>query len=104
MGSLKLNRQRGKRTERKLAKRLNAKRVGILGKEDLSHPVFSIEVKSRAKFAGESFLRQAERTCERGKTPLAVVHIRGKKISNSIVLMRLKDFEDYLGKILKLED
>lgn len=95
------NRQRGKRAERAIAKRLRGKRVGVLGREDIEHPLWSIEVKSRVRFAGEKFLRQAERNCPAGKTAIVVVHILHQPHSNDIVMMRLKDFEDYFGKIFK---
>ncbi|MCX8070087.1 MAG: hypothetical protein N2738_06250 [Thermodesulfovibrionales bacterium] len=94
------NRQRGKNTERAIAKILKGKRVGVLGNEDIQHPLFSIEVKTRQKFIGDSFMKQAIKNCPQGKTPLAVVHIGGKHHNNDIVLMRLKDFEDYLGKLM----
>jgi hypothetical protein len=93
------NRQRGKNTERAIAKRLGGKRVGILGYEDVQHPLFSIEVKSRVRFSGEGFMEQAIRNCPEGKTALVIVHIAGKHHSNDFVMMRLRDFEDYLGTI-----
>lgn len=92
------NRQRGKNTERAIAKLTGGKRVGILQGEDISHPVYSIEVKDRVKFAGEKFLLQAERNCEQGKTPIAIVHIHNKRHSEDIILMRLKDFEAHNGQ------
>lgn len=96
-----INRQRGKNNERALAKRLGGKRVGILCGEDISHQHFSIECKSRVAFAGEKFIIQAERNCPIGKTPLAIVHILKKGHGNDIVMMRLKDWEDWFGKLKK---
>lgn len=93
------NRQRGKNTERAIAKRVKGKRIGILGQEDVQHPLFSIEVKSRVRFAGEPFMQQAARNCPEGKTPLVIVHINGRHHDNDLVTMRLKDFEDYLGSL-----
>ena len=75
------------------------KRVGIMGKEDLTSTIYSIECKSRVAFAGERFLEQAERHCEKGKTPLAIVHVQGKNHGNDIVMMRLKDFEAHNGEV-----
>ena len=97
------NRQRGKNTERALAKKLGAKRVGVLGKEDINHSLFSIEVKHRKRIVIEAWMQQAERNCEAGKTPLLIIHQLNKKHSNDIVCMRLKDFEDYLWKLWRTE-
>jgi len=93
------NRQRGKRAERVLAKRLKAKRVGILGKTDLSHPLFDFEVKSRVKFVGEKWFLQAIRNCEKGKIPAVIVHVTGQHYKNDYVILKLRDFEDLLEKI-----
>lgn len=89
-----LNRQRGKNTERSLAKLLNAQRVGIMGKEDLNHPVFSYEVKSRQSFAALPWLEQAERNCPEGKTPAFVVHVRGKRHQRDCVIVSLQAWRD----------
>ena len=50
------NRQRGKECERVIAKMLGGKRVGILGNEDVSHPEYSIEVKSRQEFVARKWM------------------------------------------------
>ncbi|MCR4286903.1 MAG: hypothetical protein NUW09_02695 [Deltaproteobacteria bacterium] len=92
------NRKRGKRNEHALAKRLNGKRVGILGKEDISCGPFSLEVKSFARFAGVKIMEQAERNAPEGKTPLAIVHIRGQRRDADIVMLRLKEWEDWNGR------
>lgn len=88
------NRQRGKDTERSLAKLLNAQRIGILGKEDLSHPVFSYEVKSRKSFVALDWLSQAERNCPEGKAPVLVVHVNGKNHQKDCVILSLKVWRD----------
>lgn len=93
------NRQRGKRTEKAIAKRIGGKRIGILGKSDVEHACFSFEVKSRKKFVAEKWMLQAERNCEEGKTPAVIVHILRLQHKNDLVIIRLKDFEDFLGKI-----
>lgn len=95
----KLNRQRGKSYERYIANRLGGRRMGVMGKEDVDHPLFSIECKSFARFAGEKVMAQAERNAYKDKTPLSIVHIRGNSHDKDIVMMRLSDFEDYLGKL-----
>lgn len=88
------NRRRGKSTERSLAKLLNAQRIGILGKEDLSHPLFSYEIKSRKSFVALSWLEQAERNCPEGKTPVLVVHVSGKHHQRDCVIVSLQTWRD----------
>ncbi len=90
------NRRRGKDAERTLAKRLNGRRTGVLGGEDITHPLLSIEVKSRSWFAGEKFMAQAKRNCS-GKIPAVIVHIAGRPYDSDLVMLELKDFEDLFG-------
>lgn len=92
------NRRRGKATERALAKRLRGRRTGVLGGEDISHPLLSIEVKSRAKFIGERFMTQAKRHSG-GKIPAVIVHITGRPHGQDLVMLELRDFEDLFGKV-----
>jgi hypothetical protein len=73
MNAAKQNRNRGKNTEKAIAGRLNGKRVGIFGGQDIEVGPFSVEVKDRAAFAGAGFMAQAVRICPAGKTPLVVV-------------------------------
>jgi len=88
-----------KLAKRAIAKRLKAKRVGILSKSDVEHPLFSCEVKSRLKFVGEKWFLQAVRNCEQGKIPAVIVHVTGHHHKNNYVILRLKDFEDLLGRV-----
>lgn len=73
--------------------------MGIMGKEDVDHPLFSIEVKNRVRFIGDTFLAQAEANRYKDKTPLAIVHIHNQNRSRDIVMMRMKDFEDFLSSL-----
>ena len=93
------NRQRGKNAERALAKKLGCKRVGILGSEDLQHSVFSFEVKSRKAFVASDWMLQAIRNCPKGKCPAVIVHVHGKRHDADYVLLRVSDFQDWLGEI-----
>ncbi|MBF0487215.1 MAG: hypothetical protein HQK98_03555 [Nitrospirae bacterium] len=93
------NRQRGKAAERAVAKRMNGKRIGIMGGEDVEHPLFSIEVKSRKAFVAGDWMSQAVRNCPEGKTPLVVVHVSGQRHTEDMVIIRMKDFEDFMGKL-----
>lgn len=99
MPNPKINRDRGKRSEKAVAQRLNGRRLGTLGAQDVETSLFSIEVKSRKAFVGESFLSQARSHCPTGKTPIAVVHLHGHRHSDDIVLLALKDFQDLHGNI-----
>ena len=98
-----INRERGKRAERALSKKLGCKRLGILGEEDLQHPTFSFEVKSRKTFVAAKWYAQAIRNCSKGKTPAVIVHVHGKRHNDDFVIMRVSDFQDWLGKIIKIE-
>jgi len=91
------NRSRGKRTEKAIAKKVNGKRLGLLGKEDVDAGPFSIEVKDRKVFSGRSFMEQAVRNCREGKTPLVIVHLTGKRHDDDLVMMRLKDWQGWHG-------
>jgi hypothetical protein len=94
---LSLNRDRGKRTEREIAKRFGGKRVGTMGGEDVFTKDFSVECKSRVAFVGEKWMAQAERNCPRGRTPLTVVHLQNKPHGKDIVMIRLADWEAWMG-------
>lgn len=88
------NRRRGKRVQRNLAKKLGGENLGILGGFDIRLPLFSIEVKSRKRFLGEKFMEQAERNCEKSKTPLVIVHKTNSKYEEDLVIIRLKHFKE----------
>jgi hypothetical protein len=87
------NKNRGKRIEAAFAKRLKAKRVGILGNEDLQHPKYSIEVKSREKHAVFRWMEQCDRNNIDSKIPLLVIHEVNKRYDDALVCMRLTDWE-----------
>lgn len=86
------NRQRGKECERAIAKLLNGKRVGILGQEDIMHPVYSIEVKSRKRFVANKWMDQCIKNNKEGKIPLVVVHETNKNHKKDLIIMNLNDF------------
>lgn len=101
MNDSRKNRTRGKRAERHVAKTLNGKRVGTLGGEDVSHDLLSVEVKSRQRFVGETFMSQAKANCPDGKIPAVVVHIHGKRHADDLVILRMVDFKELHGKVVK---
>jgi hypothetical protein len=97
------NRQRGKATEKAIAKRIGGKRVGIFGGEDIDAGPFSVEVKDRSVFVGGSFMAQAVRNCPQGKTPLVIVHVTGARHDGDLVIMRMRDWEEWFGDLTKGE-
>lgn len=97
------NRKRGKDVEREVAKMFGGKRVGSLGYEDVQHDMFSIEVKSRVKFAAKAWMQQAERNNpNKGtKAPIVVVHMKNCPHKDNMVLINIVDF---LNLIKEIED
>lgn len=103
MTNIKLNRQRGKRAQKKIAELLDCLNIGTLGEVDILNEIIVGEVKDLAKFAGEKFLEQAEKYINKNnkyknKIPTAIVHIRGKPFKKSIILLRLEDFISLMRK------
>lgn len=97
MASPVKNRKRGKSVERQVAKKLNGRRTGILGKDDVEAGQFSVEVKSRQKFVALSWMEQAVKNCPANKIPIVCVHITGKRYDGDLVIIRLKDFKTLIG-------
>lgn len=101
MNRAKLNRQRGKRAQKRFEDILCGFNVGTLGKFDILTENFIIEVKDLARFVGDTFLKQAEKHLSdkrfKNKKATAIVHIRGTRYENSIVMLRLKDFLELLN-------
>ena len=86
------NRQRGKDCEREIAKIVGGKRIGILGDEDVLHPRYSIEVKSRKKFVGNKWMKQCIKNNKDNKISIVVIHEANKNHLEDFVLIKLKDF------------
>jgi len=95
------NRQRGKECEREVAKIFNGKRIGILGDEDILHPVYSIEVKSRKKFSGRKWMEQCKKNNKDNKIPIVVVHEANKPHNTDLVLINVNDFLEVNDALLK---
>jgi len=89
------NRNRGKAAERAVASALNGVRIGTMGGEDvhLDGP-WSCEVKSRQAFAAMPWMEQTTRNAPKGKKPLVVVHVHGKRHDDDLVILRLKDWKE----------
>ncbi len=99
MSSNNLYRNRGKRLESYYANRYNCKREGILGGEDVSHPVYSIETKERKdRTSAEKFMEQAERNSN-GKVPLVIIHRLHQSHDEDLFVFRRKDIEKFIDFI-----
>jgi hypothetical protein len=96
---MSLNRDRGKRAERAVAERLNATRIGTMGGADVVSDDWAIEVKSRKAFVAEKWMKQSTKNAKKGRTPLVVVHVQGKQHGDDLVLIRLKDWEAWMGEL-----
>jgi hypothetical protein len=97
-----------KHVERQIAKRLGGRRVpvsGRAGRPDVAHPWLSIEVKFRRRLPQwlAKAMEQAEKAATPGQLPLAVLHESGTRYGQSLVLLRLADFEEWFGKIFQNE-
>ncbi|GIV60031.1 MAG: hypothetical protein KatS3mg043_1120 [Rhodothermaceae bacterium] len=93
-----------KRTERKVAERLGGRRVPVTGRSrgdvpDVDHAWLSIEIKHRSRLPSwiEDALRQAEAAARDGQLPVAILHERGRNHDQDLVVLRLRDFEDWFG-------
>jgi len=103
MANPRKSRQRGKSNETLLAKRLGGKREGTLGQQDISWRGFSIETKEFKRFPKSvtKSLEQAYHNCpkdDKGKPlyiPLVVWHQLNQRRDNDIVMLRLREFEQF---------
>ena len=91
-----------KHTERSFAKAIGGKR-NHFESEDVSHPLFSCEIKHRSRQNYPARLRnwfeQARAGAEEDKIPLLAIHLAGEIRGNDLVIMRRSDFEGLLGKM-----
>ena len=88
------NRNRGKRHERKIAELLSGKRTGVLGGEDVLHPLYAVECKSREKIPKwfMKFWEQTLKNCPEEKIPLLIIHKLNQRHTDDWVIVRLEDF------------
>lgn len=93
----KNNRVRGKRHQKKTAEMLNGLNIGTLGGADVLAGNFVVECKSRVKFVGEGWFKQAEKHCKKGQIPVVVIHIKGTHYDNDFVMVKMKDFRKLIG-------
>jgi hypothetical protein len=86
-----------KYTERRIAALLGGTRVPVSGRQrgdapDVDHPTLSVEVKSRKTIPRwiTTALSQAEASAQEGQVPVAILHARGQRFDDALVLVRLK--------------
>ncbi len=94
-----------KSCERPVAEVLGGERVPVSGRTrgdcpDVEHPTLSIEAKSRKKLPAwiEDAMKQAEASAKDGQLPVAVLHQDGRRYAESLVVLRLEDFSNYLQR------
>ena len=94
-----------KACERKVAALLGGRRIPVSGRgrgdnPDIDHKLLSIEVKSRKTIPAwlEDAMRQAEASAKDRRLPVVVLHEDRTPYAESLVLLRLSDFADYLKR------
>ena len=94
-----------KAVERSIASLLGGERVPITGRirgsaPDVEHPWMSIEIKHRKgglpKYILDS-LDQAHKSAKQDQLPVAIWHKKGKKYTDSVIMMNLGDFIEHFG-------
>ena len=90
-----------KATERAIAKRLGGRRQPSTGRRsaDIVHPWLAIEVKHRQELPEwlKEAMQQAVAVASSDQLAIAILHERYRRHSDDLVVMRLKDFEDWFG-------
>jgi len=94
-----------KRTERETARRLGGSRTGVNrqretpGLPDVQHPYLSIECKHRKSLPVwlKAAVSQAQAAATPDKLPIAVLHELHSRRDSDLVVMTLRDFEDWHG-------
>lgn len=89
--------------ERRIAARLGGTRTGNRGTAtaDVTTDWAAIECKERAKLPAwlERAMGQAERAADDAQLPLVVLHRKGQRSDNDLVVLRLGDFIEWFGEM-----
>ena len=92
-----------KACERQVAALLGGRRIPVSGRgrgdnPDIDHKLLSIEVKSRKTIPAwlEDAMRQAEVSVKGKRLPVVLVQHDHRPYTESLVLLRLSNFADYL--------
>ena len=92
-----------KENERAIARRLGGKRVGATGQRtpDVITEWLAVELKTRRKLPRWliSAVEQVKSACPDSKLRIVLLHEVGKRHTNDLVVMSLKDFEDWFGRV-----
>jgi len=92
-----------KQVERAVAKRLGGQRTGATGgaTPDVATGWASVEVKTRQELPAWLLdaVRQAVRNAHPNTLALVILHQVGERHDNDLVVLRLRDFEDWYGKL-----
>jgi len=92
-----------KKCERAIARRLGGQRVGPTGRggPDVVTDWCSVEVKTRKTLP--AWLKEAVHQAVAGawgdRLPLVVLHQKGQRHDGDLVVLRLRDFEDWYGPL-----
>ena len=86
--------------EKRIGARLGGVRVGILGGEDVRHPILSIECtqvdKKRFPQMVKNKYLQAVKNAPKGKKPIVIMKEKRRNDDNSLVFLSLLNFEKIL--------
>ena len=96
--------RRWKAVERSVAEKLGGERVPVTGRQrgsapDVSHGTLSIEVKDRKalpKWISEA-MEQAIASQRGDQIPIVVLHEKGMRANDNLVMIRLGDWVDLFG-------
>ena len=90
-----------KKAERKICEMLGGVRRGVAGRNDPDcwHEWLAVEVKCNKKMPAylQEWMAQTWCNAEPGKLPLLVWHSVGDPYGDSLVVLKLKDFQDWFG-------
>ncbi len=99
-----------KQAERRVAELLGGCRIPVSGRArghtaDVGHECLAIEVKTRKRLPVwlEDALRQAEASAKEGRLPVAVLHEDGKRYADALVVLRAKNFAQYLTEFTVID-
>lgn len=93
---------RWKRAERRIAQLTGGCRVPVTGRRgqpDVAHPWLAIEVKTRERLPRwlVAALAQARDAASSDQLPVVVLHERGMRYRDALLVLRLADFLDWFG-------
>ena len=92
-----------KENERAIARRLGGKRIGATGQRtpDVVTEWLAVELKTRRKLPQwlVDAVEQVRSACPDVRLPVVILHEVGQRHANDLVIMGLKEFEDWFGRI-----